>query len=106
MTVLNVDYKLASKVIAKRIECLLQCVMRTNQSGFMKSRFIGQNVLLVRDILQQTKLREIPGILLCLNFQKPFDTVGWSFIQETLSLFKFGSSIKRWTLSFYTNAES
>ena len=80
--------------------------MCADQSGSMKSRFIGQNVRLIEDIQQQTKLQKIQGILLCLDFQKIFDMVEWSFIQETPSLFNFGSSIKRWTLTFYSNAES
>ena len=72
----------------------------------MKGRYIGQNIRLINDIIQQTELQKIPGILLFLDFQKAFDTLEWSFIQHTLNLFNFGNSIKKWISTFCTNSES
>ena len=106
ITLLNTDYKIASKVIAKRIERVLPSIIHPDQTGFMKGRYIGQNIRLINDIIQQTELQKIPGILLSLDFQKAFDTLEWSFIQHTLNLFNFGNSIKKWISAFYTNSES
>ena len=106
ITLLNTDYKIASKVIAKRIERVLPSIIHPDQTGFMKGRYIGQNIRLINDIIQQTELQKIPGILLLLDFQKAFDTLEWSFIQHTLNLFNFGNSIKKWISTFYTNSES
>ena len=72
----------------------------------MKDRFIGQNIRLLYDILEQTELENIPGILLQLDFRKAFDTIEWPMIQQVLSIFNFGVSIKRWIETFYLNAES
>ena len=41
-----------------------------------------------------------------LDFRKAFDTVEWGFIQNTLDLFNFGSNIKQWVKTLYSNAES
>ena len=106
ITLLNTDYKIASKVIAKRIERVLPSIIHPDQTGFMEGRYIGQNIRLINDIIQQTELQKIPGILLFLDFQKAFDTLEWSFIQHTLHLFNFGNSIKKWVSAFYTNSES
>ena len=106
ITLLNVDYKIASKVIAKRIERVLPYLIHPDQTGFMKGRYIGQNIRLINDILRQTELQKIPGILLLLDFQKAFDTLDWSSIQKTLDLFNFGNVIKRWITTFYKNSES
>jgi len=38
--------------------------------------------------------------LLQLDFRKAFDTVEWPVIQQTLSKFNFGDSIKRWVQTF------
>ena len=95
ITLLNVDYKIASKVIAKRIENVLPGIIHSDQIGFVKGRYIVQNIRLINDILGQTKLQDIPGILLLLDFRKAFDTIKWSFIQNTLNLLNFGDSIKR-----------
>ena len=96
ITLLNVDYKIASKAIATRIEKVLPLFINSNQTGFVKGRYIGENIRLINDILGQTKAQDIPGILLLLDFKKAFDTVEWGFIQNTLDLFNFGSNIKQW----------
>ena len=106
ITLLNLDYKIASKVIAKRIEKVLTLLINPDQTGFIKGRYIGQNVRLLNDILEQTETQNIPGILLQLDFRKAFDTIEWEFIQKTLALFNFGESIQRWISTFYTNPES
>ena len=81
--------------MAKRIECVLPSIIHPDQTGFMKERYIGQNIQLINDIIQQTELQKIPGILLFLDFQKAFNTLEWSFIQHTLNLFNFGNGIKK-----------
>ena len=106
ITLLNLDYKIASKAIAKRIEKVLTLLINPDQTGFIKGRYIGQNVRLLNDILEQTETQNIPGILLQLDFRKAFDTIEWEFIQKTLALFNFGESIQRWISTFYTNLES
>ena len=95
ITLLNVDYKIVSKVITKRLEKVLMLLINPDQTGFIKGRYIGKNIRLINDILEQTKLRNIPGILLQLDFQKAFDTIEWEFILKTIVLFNFGESIQR-----------
>ena len=106
ITLLNVDYKIASKAIVSRIEKFLPLLINSNQTGFMKGRYIGQNIRLINDIMEQTELQGIPGILLLLDFRKAFDTIEWGFIQQTLRLFNFGSCLRHWVKTLYTNSES
>ena len=56
--------------------------------------------------MEQTKLQNIPGILLQLDFQKAFDTIEWKFIQNAVAFFNFGESIQRWIQTFYSNIQS
>ena len=106
ITLLNVDCKVATKVIAKRIESLLPKLVHSDQTGFIKGRYIGQNIRLIIDIMEHTKSHNTPGILVSLDFQKAFDSLEWSFMMNTLDIFNFGTSIKRWISTFYTNIES
>ena len=39
---LNADYEIASKAVALRIEKFLSYVINSNQTGFMKDRYIGK----------------------------------------------------------------
>ena len=66
---------------------------------------MGQNIRLINDILEQTKLQSIPAILLQLDFRKAFDTIKWSFIHKVIALLNFGGSIQRWFSTFYSNSE-
>ena len=107
ITLLHVDYKIASKVIAKRLEKVLALLINPDQTGFIKGRYIGQNVILINDILEETKIQNIrSGILLQLDFRKAFDTIERDFIQKTISLFNFGDDIKRWISTFYAHSAS
>ena len=75
ITLLNVDYKIVSKVITKRLEKVLTLLINPDQTGFIKGRYIGPIIRLINDILKQTKLCNIPGILLQLDFRKALDTI-------------------------------
>ena len=70
ITLLNSDYKIAA--------------------NFLKGRFIGENIRLIDVLISHTVARNIPGLLMFLDFEKAFDSVEWSFIWKTLSSFNFG----------------
>ena len=106
ITLLNVDYKILAKVIAKRIESVLPKLIHSDQTGFIKGRFIGQNVRLLNDLLEYTDVKKIPGILLFIDFEKAFDTIEWPFIQNVLKHFNFGQVIRKWVSILYSDVES
>jgi len=81
-------------------------LIHPDQTGFVKGRYIGENIRLISDVLNFTKEQKIPGILVALDFRKAFDSLEWPFIMRILDAFNFGSSIKRWISTFYTNVES
>jgi len=95
ITLLNVDFKIAAKAIAKRLESILPNLIHPDQTGFVKARYIGENIRLISDIMEYTRLQKIPGILVSLAFHKAFDSIEWPFIMKTLEYFNFGSDIKR-----------
>ena len=45
-TLLNVDYKILARAIAKTIKLELSKLIHSDQTGFVKGRFIGQNLRL------------------------------------------------------------
>ena len=106
ITLLNVDCKIATKAIAKRLEASLPKLINHDQTGFIKGRHIGENIRLIIDVMEYTKAHDIPGILVSLDFRKAFDSLEWPFIMRTLDTFNFGTSIKKWVCTFYTNIES
>ena len=106
ITLLNFDYKLATKTIANRIKAVLPNIISNDQSGFIKGRFIGENIRLIDSAIKYTASKNIPGLLLFLDFEKAFDTLEWPFIHKTLIHFGFGPSLQKWFHVFYRNIES
>ena len=53
VTLLNVDYKIATKTIA--IEKVLPHLINHTQTGYVKGRFIGEGIRLILDIMEYTK---------------------------------------------------
>jgi hypothetical protein len=106
ITLLNTIYKIGSGCIANRIKIFLDKLINTDQTGFIKGRFIGENVRLIYDIMQYTEENNISGLLLLIDFEKAFDSLSWVFVDKTLSLFNFGEDIKRWFNIFYKDGIS
>ena len=101
LTLLKFDYKIATKAIANRLKTHLQKLINNDQTAFLKGRFIGENIRLIDSVVNYTATKNIPGILLFLDFEKAFDTLEWSFIQKALISFGFGPSIVEWFTTFY-----
>ena len=51
---LNVDYKIATKTIALRIEKMLPHLINRTQTGYVRGRFIGEGIRLILDIMEYT----------------------------------------------------
>ena len=106
ISLLNTVYKIASGCIANRIKKILPSIIDFDQSGFMQGRFTGDNIRLVYDILNHSKLHDRHGILLLIDFEKAFDSVAWSFMEKCLIFFNFKEDIRRWIKVFYNNIKS
>ena len=46
--------------------------------------------------------KNIPGILLFIDFEKTFDSIDWEFMVKCLDVFGFGPSLKGW-ITFFKN---
>ena len=100
ITLLNVIYKIGSGCIARRMKQILDTIISSDQTGFIPGRYIGENTRIIYDLMQFTEERNIPGLLLMIDFEKAFDSVSWQFIDKALNFFNFGPSIRRWISVF------
>ncbi|KAL9962757.1 hypothetical protein ACROYT_G031895 [Oculina patagonica] len=106
ISLLNCDYKIAAKSVASRIKGVLPSVINSDQTGFQKNRFIGENIRLLNSILSYTDIEKLPGLLLFIDFEKAFDTLEWTFVEKTLKYYNFGNSLVSWIKLFYTDISS
>ena len=73
ITLLNVDYKIASRSIAARLLKVLSLVVERDQSCGIPGGFIGENVAYLRDIVHFCSCSGVPAAILSLDQEKAFD---------------------------------
>ena len=59
LTLLNCDYKIATKAIANRLKTHLHKLINNDQTGFLKGRFIGENIRLIDSVINYTAAKKI-----------------------------------------------
>ena len=106
ISLLNIDYKIISKTIASRISNVLPKLIHGDQTGYVKGRYIGQNIRLIQDIMKITSLENLPGMAIFIDFKKAFNSVNWDFLTKVLETFNFGPHIRKWINVLYTDITS
>ena len=106
ISLINVDVKIGSKAIAKRLETVLSGIIHYNQCAYVKDRTIFDAIRTVEDIMEFTERYNINGMMICIDFKKAFDTVSRDFLFKTLHAFGFGYSFIQWIHTFYKNISS
>jgi len=96
ITLLNTDYKILAKLLALRIETVMPFIICDDQTGYIKGRFIGQNIRIIEDTIIIANENNIPGIILTIDFEKAFDSISWSFIEKALYAYNFGVNYIKW----------
>ena len=102
------DYtcRIAAKALANCLKRVLPKLVNCDQTGFMKGQFIGENIRLIDGVVNFAEAKNIPGLLLFLDFEEAFDTVEWAFIKKTFQHFNFGPSMIKWINICYNNIKS
>ena len=106
ISLLSVVYKLASGVIANRLKESLNKIISNCQSGFMKGRYISDSTRLIYDALEIAETHKIPGLLMCIDFEKAFDSLSWKFLYKVLSFFGYSQNFIKWVKLFNTDIKA
>ena len=106
ISLLNVDYKIATKSIANRVKQVLDRIIDPSQTGFIKGRYIGENIRLICEVLDHVDQNDIPSLMFFSDFEKAFDSLDHNFMYTALKHFNFGDDLLQWTRLFYTDAKS
>ena len=77
ISLLNTDYKIMTKCIATRLKNNLIKIINKNQSGFIKGRYIGDNIRSLLEVIDLAEDENLSCIALSIDFEKAFDTISW-----------------------------
>ena len=98
---INLDTKIGSKAIARRLQEVIPDIGHRNQNAYVKGKSIFDAVRAIDDILEFTEREKIQGLMVAIDFKKAFDSVNRNFMLETLSAFNFGPTFIRCIRTFY-----
>ena len=84
ISLLNVNVKIASKALTLRLEKVLSELISVDPCAYVKGRNIFDPVWTVDDIMDYTKLRNIPGLIVTIDFEKAFNSLSCTFLFKIL----------------------
>ena len=101
ISLLNVLYKIMTKTLAIRLARVIPDLINRDQTGFIKGRFIGENIRLVLDILSEAESCNMPGLLLFCDWKMAYDSINWDYLKLVVDAYGFGRAFKNWIDIFY-----
>ena len=77
---LNVSFKIFTKVATNRITKVAHTVVRPTQTAFMPRRHILEEVVVLHETVHELHTKKLDGVLLKIDFEKAYDKVKWPFL--------------------------
>lgn len=106
ISVLNVDYKIFAKALALRLANIIPLLTHLNQTGFVPSRYIGDNIRNISAIMEFLNETGRGGLIVSLDFKAAFDSLDHSFLFRVLESFNLGDNFLSWIRTLYRSTES
>ena len=96
LTLLNADYKILAKALARRFAAPLSTVIDPTQTAFIPGRWIGDNVLFHLEEVDYLEESGGEGCVLLLDFQQAYDRVDREWVFAVMRAMGFGVRALRW----------
>ena len=106
ISLLNIDLKIVSRALAKRLKTVLPSIINSNQTAYVLNRFIGEGSRVISDILEITETLSLEGYIATIDFEKAFDSLHHTFLTETLRIAGFQDYFINWIKVFLNKQES
>ena len=103
ISILDHDYKIITKLLAKRLEIILPKLISPDQTGFVKGRYSSDNIRRLLNVINHLDTCQRSSLLLSLDAEKAFDRVEWNFLFAILNRLNMGSRFMEWVKSIYKN---
>ena len=106
ISLLNVVYKIGSSCVVNWLKNVLPSLINEDQTGFMSNRYMGDNTMGCIWSYHYLSCNNPPGLLICIDFEKAFDSVDCYFMMKVLKAFGFGPDMCQWISTFYNKMKS
>jgi mannosylglycoprotein endo-beta-mannosidase len=82
LCLLKVSFKIFTKVATIRLNTVADHVMQASQTAFMQGRNILDGVVVLHEAVRELYSKKLNRVILKLDFEKDYDKVKWSFLDE------------------------
>jgi exonuclease III len=103
ISLLNVDYKIISKVLSQRLRKVLGKCLHIDQTCSVKGRSITDNLHLIRNVVDYCDLTNIPAAIVSLDQSKAFDRLSHQYLFKVLQAYGFSENFQNWVRLLYTD---
>jgi hypothetical protein len=83
---LNVSFKIFTKVATIRLNKVADHVVRPSQTAFMQGKKILDGVVILHETVHELHSKKLNGVILKIDFEKAYDKVKWPLLQQTLGI--------------------
>lgn len=105
ISLLNVDFKILSKILALRLQTVLSPIIDPDQTGFMPNRQSFHNTRRLLNITASSCSLS-PEVVVSLDAEKAFDRMEWGFLHEVLARFGLGGAFVKWVKLLYSSPKA
>jgi hypothetical protein len=101
---LTVSFKIFIEVATLRLNKVDDHVVRPSQTAFMQGRNIQNGVITLHETVHELHSKKLNGVILKLDFEKDYDKVKWSFLQQTMRMKGFWDELRALINSFVSRS--
>ena len=102
ISLLNVDLKILSKVLALCLQRVMPSIISLDQTGFMPGWQFSHNTGRLLKIIHSSS-NDTPEIVVSLDAEKAFDRVEWRYLYEAMDGFGLGENSILWVRLLYSS---
>jgi hypothetical protein len=93
---LNVSFKNFTKAMMNRMALVAQKIIRPLQITFMSGMNIMDWAAILHETIHKMHRKKLDSVIIKLDFEKTYDKVNWSFLQQTLRMKGFSPLWCKW----------
>ena len=93
ISLINVDSKIASRALAARMKKVIHSLISSDQTVYVKGRYIGESVRLIDDLFKYAS-----------DIEKAFNPVDFKY--ASLKRFGFGKDFVQWIKTLFKDSQS